>query len=581
MSGSSRGAVVALVFALALLAVVAGATGLVAAQDDRNETNMTVEETGPYDLETLEHAGVRASESAPSSTRRWGSAGALWVRHVPTGITGMQSDPDTWDYLSAGETIERTQIYLGGSFGWGVGGEELDVTIVYWDEGSIPVEDEDGNTRYEPAAVNQDVQETSVTLAHSYDEEAISLEASYDEPRRATMMVEGPEGTAQWTFDVHTSRTAQPVAVDTRSDLAMYIAAVLGAMLVVMLASLYGARVFHKNAGAGPGYPLWLYGALLIPVGFMVVMLGYQQVLNTVAEAPWILIPPVALVTVVAAVTWWGDETRDVMVFDIDLADPSVREDGGGSFDVTVHTFPLAEVGGAGRETTEGVVLEGISAYLARTRGAIPEWDIGGDPDVVYNGSGAVDEVVFTDPYDADPIDFEREGWSLDHLWRPPDPAEMPEDAGTLETLAIYAEGVAWMELFAAAGIVAMGYVLGAAVFSAGLLGAMAATVPAFMFMARPVKGRCEVNAAPSAFGDVIAQMITTGETMDELADRDYFKEKYFAEKGQNVAERKQTREETELRKFDEVLGALEEGNAESLRDAMPDDATGGASADD
>lgn len=584
MSGRSRGVVVATVAVLALL-VVAGASSVAVAQDGQaDERNVTVQpETGPYTLEELDNAGMRASESAPASTRRWGRAGSLWVRYVPSGIAGVGSDPSTWNYLEPRTTIDRSSIHLGGAFGWGAGGENLDVTLVYWERGEVRVEEGEDSVRYEPAAVNQEVRETSVEIPHSYAEEEIDLKPSYDEPRRVTMFVEGSEGSAQWTFDVHTSRTAEPVAVDTRSDLAMWIAAALIGALITILASLYAARQLHRNAGAGPGYPLWLYGAAVIPIGFLTLAVGYQAVLNTVAEAPWILIPPVAFVTVVAAVTWWGDETRQVTVVDLDLTDPDVKEDGSGSFDIGVSHFPIAEVGGPGREKTEGVVLEGISAYLARTRGAIPEWDIGGEPSVTYNGRGATDEVVFTDPFDEDPISFEREGWSVDHLYRPPDRSEIPNDAGTIDRLAIYAEGVAWGELLAAAGIVATGYILGSVVFSAGLLGAAVSVVPAAMWVARPVKGTCEVNAAPGAFGSVLVQMITAGEELEKLADRDWFKKKYFEERGSNVAERKQAREESELSKFGEVMRELEDGDVEGLRDALPDDdaLSGGASADD
>jgi hypothetical protein len=584
MSGRSRGAFLALVAVLALL-VVAGASSVAVAQNGtggETTSNATVvEETGPYSLEELERAGVRASESAPASTRRWGDTGSLWVRYVPSGIAGVGGNPSTWNYLEPGTEIERSSVYLGWMGAWGSSGEDLDVEIVYWDRGEVRMEDAEGNVRYRPAAVNQEVRETTVEIPHSYAETEVDLKPSYDEPTHVTMFVEGDHGTAQWTFDVHTSRAAEPVAVDTRSDLALWIAAVLAGALVVILASLYVARQFHRNAGAGPGYPLWLYGALLIPVALMTLLFGYQNVINTVAEAPWILIPPVALITVIAAVTWWGDETRRVTVIDLDLKDPDVKEDGSGSFDVHVSTWPIAEVGGAGREKTEGVVLEGLSAYLARTRGAIPEWDIGGDPSVVYNGKGATDEVVFTDPFDDNPINFEREGWSLSHLYRSPDPSEMPDDAGAIDKIAIYLEGVAWVELLVAAAIVTGGYLVGELVFSAPLLGAAASTVPAFMWMARPIKGTCEVNAAPGAFGSVVKQMILAGDELEKIADREWFKMKYFSERGQNVAERKQTREETELRKFDEVMDALEEGDVDDLEDAFKDDVPGGATADD
>jgi len=269
--------VVATVAVLALLAV-AGASGMAVAQDGSNTSNGSnvtdVAETGPYTLEELEDAGVRASESAPASTRRWGRAGSLWVRYVPTGIAGVEGDPSTWNYLEPGTEIARTSIYIGGAFGWGAGGEDLDVTLVYWSPGEVRVEDGQGNVRYEPAAVDQEVRETTVEIPHSYAEEEISLEPSYDEPRRVTMFVEGSEGTATWTFDVHTSRTAEPVSVDTRSDLASWIAAALAAVLVTILASLYVARQLHRDAGAGPGYRIWLYGAAFIPIAFLTVAIG-------------------------------------------------------------------------------------------------------------------------------------------------------------------------------------------------------------------------------------------------------------------------------------------------------------------
>jgi hypothetical protein len=126
-----------------------------------------------------------------------------------------------------------------------------------------------------------------------------------------------------------------------------------------------------------------------------------------------------------------------------------------------------------------------------------------------------------------------------------------------------------------------VGYIAGDVVFSAGLLGAAAASVPAFMWMARPIKGACKVNAAPGSFGSVVKQMILAGEELEDIADREYFKSAYFKERGENVAERKQTREETELRKFDEVMEALEDGDVEDLEDAFNDDVPGGAPADD
>lgn len=564
MSGISRGVVVALMVVVAFLAVAVGAGGVVVADDHDdietdNETDNEVQiETGPYSIDEL-GAGHRASENAPPSVRRWGQ-GQLWIRYAPTDLGASTSDPDTWRYLEPGTTIERSEVYLGGFTGWG-SGEEIDVTIVYWSEETI-----NGTA----VAANQEIQETSVTLSGGYAEEPVDIRASYDEPIRATMIAEGSEGSAQWSFDIHTTRTAEPVAVDTRADLAIWIAGVLAAVGLVSLASLYVSKKFHQKAGAGPQYPLWVYGAAVVPVGFLTLTFGYRSVLNTVAEAPWVLIPFVAIATVIGAVSWWGDDVRHIAVVDFDLTDPDVHEDHSGWIDVSIETLPIAEV-----EGTEGVVLPGISNYLARTRGAIPELDLGGDPSVRFNGSGIADEVVFTDPFNDDPINFKKEGWSFSHVYRPPTAEDYPDDAGTIDSIMVHLSRVAWMELLVAGGIVATGYIVGNLVFASGALGALAATIPAAMWVGRPIKGSCEVDVAPAQFGSVVVALLQAGEEFEKLADREYFKEKYYSERGKNVADRKKDREESAVEKFDKVMQELESGEPEDLEGVV--NSVGGA----
>lgn len=561
-----------------VLGSVAGVAGVAATDgpdepDDRgNETDRdtepVTEEPGQfYSYEELTEGAVRASEDAPASTRRYGQ-GQLWVRYVPSGIGGMESDPATWQYLEHGTTVERTNVYLGGFLGWDTS-EELDVTIVYWEE------ERDGNGSV--VAANQEVQQTSVALTGGYAEEPVSLRSSYDEPRQATMIVEGDDGTAQWNFNVHTSRTAEPVAVDTRADLAMWAAIFLGVSLLITLACMYVARRWHKRATAGPQYPVWIYGALALPVTLISLVFGYRTVLNTVAEAPWVLAPFVALGTTLAAIHWWGDDTRTVGVVDIDLTEPTVHSDGSGNFDIKVTPFTLGEVDG-----NEGVVLPGFSHYLARTRGAIPEWDIGGDPTVTFNGQGAFDELVFTHPFDDDPIDWKSDGWSFDHLYSPPADQDPPE-AGLINQFSYHAGALAWPEIVMFGFILLAGYFVGALVFSAGLLGAAAATVPAFMYLGRPIKGRCEVNAAPATFGNALVSLLAATEEIEDTLEAEYWRDEYLTERGKNVASRKRDDEEESIMAFDRVLEELESGASEDYEEYLSsvDGDGGGVSADD
>jgi len=578
MTGTSRGVVVATAV-LTLLAIAAGASG-VAAQENGNTTANATVQTGPYDLAELDTWGVRGSENAPASVRRYGD-GQLWLRYAPSSIAGDPSNPNTYQYLAKGTTLKRTEVYLGGFLGWGAS-EELDVTVVYWSKGQVRVEDDEGNVRYEPAAVDQVVDETTVALTGGYDRATIDLRPSYDETRRVTMFVEGAEGSATWRFDVRTSPASEPVNVDTAGDLAMWAVGFLVLTLVLTLALMKLAHKGHERAGKGPGYPIWLYLAGGVPIGFITLVVGYRQVIDQIAEAPWILIPGVALFATVAAINWWGDDTDRIGLIHVDLTSSSAHEDGSGEVPVEVRSFETAEVDGV-----RGLVVDGILSYFARMRGAIPELRLlcmgeerTDDPSLTFpGGTGAFDEVYFADPFDHSPASVKRERWSLGHLYDAPD---LEDGAGTVDRIAAHVSSVAWEKIIPALGIVAVGWILGGLLVENAMIGAAVALVPAGMFAGQPVKGHAEFHVAPAQFHSVILALINTKEELDEVADRDYFKQKYQEEMGKNVAERKQTREETELRKFDEVMAAIEEGDPESLTDAIDDEAVdGGAPADD
>lgn len=561
MVGDSRGTV-AVVALLGLLVVAAGAGGVAAQENETaNTTANTTAQTGPYTLAELEDTGTRASEGAPASVRRYGE-GQLWVRYAPTGLGASADNPDTYRYLAAGSTVKRDEIHLGGFLGWDAE-ETLDVDIVYWQEGTVRVEDENGNVRYEPAAVNQTVKETTVTLDGGYAEQSIDLRTSYDDVEQVTMFVSGPDGDATWRFAIQTSVIAQPVNVDTRGDLALWGLGFVALMLVVTLALMKLAHKAHERAGRGPGYPIWLYLAAGFPFAFMTFVLGYQAVLSTIAEAPWILIPVVALIATIAAINWWGDDTERVGVIHVDMTSPAAHEDGSGEIPVDVSSYEVAEVDGV-----RGLVVNGITPYLARARGAIPRLRLfcGGeerteDPSLKFPGRGAYDTIYFADPFRESPTTVEREGWSLSHLYEPP---ETDPDAGVVDQIAGQISAIAWERLVPAAGILAVGWVLGGALIATSAVGLLVSIVPAAMYAGQPVKGIAEWHLAPASFGSVLVALVDAKEEFDEVADRDYFRQKYHEEMGKNAAEHKRQAEESELSRFEEVM--------EELHGDMPED---------
>jgi len=554
MRGDSRG-VVAVVALMALLAVAAGATGVAAQENETaNTTANTTAQTGPYTLEELRDRGTRASENAPASVRRYGD-GQLWVRYAPTGLGASASNSNTYRYLASGTTVQRDEIYLGGFLGWD-SETELDVDLVYWKEGEVAVEDEDGNVRYEPAAVNQTVEETSVTLSGGYAEVAVDLLTSYDDTKRVTMFVSGPEGDVAWRFNIRTSVIAQPVSVDTRGDLALWGLGFLALTLVLTLALMKLAHRLHARAGKGPGYPIWLYLAAGFPVGFLTFVLGYQRVLATIAEAPWILVPVVALFATIAAINWWGDDTENIGVVHVDMTAPKANEDGSGEIPVSIESYEVAEVGGV-----RGLVVDGITPYLARARGAIPKLRLfcGGeerteDPSLRFPGRGKYDTIYFADPFRSSPTNVKREGWSLSHLYEPP---ETDSDAGVVDQIAGQLSAIAWERLIPAAGILAGGWLLGGLLVASSPIGLLVSALPAAMYAGQPVKGFAEWHLAPASFGSVLVALVDAKDEFDEVADRDYFRRKYHEEMGKNVAEHKQQTEESELSRFEEVMEEL------------------------
>lgn len=582
MFEGSRGRVVLTALLAALL--VAGAAGVAVAQDgngtstatptetptptDNESENATIVndvETGPFTLEELRNGGELAGGDAPPSTRQMGRYGSLWLKYAPASLGGSSDRPSTWRYVRPGQEIQRSEVHLGGFTGWEGDGTELTVKIVYWTDGEVVRETSDGELYRERAAVNQTVDSQTINLGPGYSRDTIDLRPSYDEPKQVTIWVEGAQGEKQWQIQMHTTRTAEPVSVDTRGGLATVLVAFLAATVLATLALMYLARRKHRKAGAGPQYPVWLYGIVMFMGAFFALIFGYRKVLNTVAEAPWVLIPPVAVLCTLAAIAWWGDDTRSVAVIDVDLRDVDVREDGSGEIPVGINTFELAEVAGK-----EGVVVPGISQYLARANGAIPVVDKGGDPDVGFPGVGKYDEVFFADPFDPDPISYESEGWSFEKLWNPPEDGALQDaEAGAIEQLLELLASVGWVSVAIVAAAVSVGWFIGSVAFATGLLGSFVGLFSGLLFVGKPVKGKSVWNLAPASFGSVIEVMLATGEEFEKLADREYFKEQYYEERGKNVAERKKERESAELSRFDKVWQELD---IEELEDVLDED---------
>jgi len=544
-----------LVVPVLALGVPAGTDVVSAAANESGESGNSggVErpETGPYNLTELRDGG-RQPANAPPSVRPQGRSNSFWLRHVPTGLFQSSDDESARKYLRPDTTINRDQVYLGAFRGWESDQATVTVTVVYWEEGTVEMPDGNGGTVEQRAAVNQTVEEVEVTLAGGdYAETRIDLRSNYDDVEHVTMWIEGEQGRVQWTFDHKTSQAAKSIPLDSRGDAIswatwMFLIPGFGAAL----GFVWFDRKLLDQAGAGPQLSAIEYGLVLVGVLFVAGFMVFDGVIQVLATQPWTLGVVGGLVVGLAVVEVFGDRTTKVAFLKFDLRNPEVHEDGSGIIEVELKEKKLVE-------TDEGkaLVKRGMMRFIARARGAVPLLEWNGDPKTNLEATedSDVDELYLVDPTAEDTVEHESPSWTIDAVqWR--------EDA---EGLKEYIPRVDVLQVSIAGAVVMFGWAIGKGFFNSAWFGVVAGVVAALAYLARPTSPGAVANLAPPHFDTVIGNLFQMSEGLEQTADREYFKSKYYEERGKNNADRKKEQEKREQSEFEATVDELTGGESE------------------
>ncbi len=537
---------------LAALAVVGLATMLVigavpvgAQQDDAagaGNSTSTVPQTGPHDRADLERGGAQVA-NAPSSVRWYGEHGQLWLRHVGTGLSSrLLDDEEVLQYVGAGDVVGRDYLYLEGVRGRSAPQEDLSLTIVYWQPSTTENGDE--------IATNQQVDNVDVTLpGGGYDRVQIPLEDHYDEAVHVTMWVDGNEDDLRWTFKQQSSAATQSFAADSRGDFALY-----GALyyLLIVFGTAGGLAIVSykplKRAAAPPGYSPTLYvGAVAFPV-FMTALLAWDWLLEIVSTAPWIMSVLIGLAIYLVFVETLLDSSRKALFFQLHVDEAEDHEDGTGTIPFSTRVVRLVDTNHG-----TGVIKKGIRPFLSRMFGRTPVLDLDGTPRTALESkAGPFSECYLVNPYAEDVLDYQPEEWMLDII-EERDFSDL-EDGEQPNLIERTIPDVDWFRVIGSLALLPIGWLVGSEIVASGLIGLTVAGLGALFWCSTPKIGRARTELAPMGFDDVLANVIQSKKGLEEVADRDYYREQWHKELGSNHAKRKNEAEDAESGVYQGVI---------------------------
>lgn len=551
MNGTSRGstAIVLVVLIVAGLALPLGAA-VVAADDHGNETveeNETVEgaDTGPYDLGTLRSAGQQPP-NAPPSVRAMGSTTTLWVEYAPTGFM-RTDDADNREDIEPGTEVRRDTVYFRSSRPWDAPDKEITLVLVYWQEGETEEVTEDGRVVREPAAVNQTVDRKEITLSSGYGVEAINLRKQYDEPMNVAMFVEDREGDVQWSFVQVSSEATKDVAISTLGGAVKW--AFLWMFLpfaVVLIGVLWVDQKILERAGAGPQYKTSEYVALAFFGSFFLVLFAYEWVIDVVARAPWAVGIFAGLGFGLIVVELFGDDTYKDLFLRFDLEDVETREDGSGIMRVEAIEKKLVDL----EDGTTGVVRDGLRAFVARARGAIPRLDTGPlRRETQVDVEGKWRNLHLVDPSADSALEYEPAEWDLGVI----DFDANSDKDGWMSMIP----SVDVLPVMIGLGVVYAGYALSLEYLGTGLIGFLVAGAAVLGYWATPHAGIARTRLAPMHFDAVVTNVLTFAKGLEETADRDFYRRKYHQTQGENLAQRRAEREDSEQSRMEAIMDRL------------------------
>lgn len=548
---------------VASLLALAAVPAPVGANAGENNTT-TAPNTGPHTLEELRDGGEMRPD-APDSVRRYGEHGSLWLRHVPTSMFDrIVPDSELKTYVGQGETVRRDTVYLGSMRGWSAPATNLTLVVVYWEPGEVERTTENGEVVREKAAVNQRVDRHTVELSgNGYEEAAIDLRSHYENPSHVTMWVEGRQGELQWTFKQKSSTASDSFPAGSRGNFALWGLGflLLPAGVVGGGGTLLGKKALDK-AGAGAGYPPWMYAGALFFGTFFVALFAWDWFIDVIATAPWLMGVLLGLFIAIFAVEAFGDRTRKAMFLQFDLANSKDYDDDGRGelpFEVEIRRIVDLEEGGT------GVVKRGIRPFIARAFGATPRLETMREEPVrmsLESHDSEIQELFLVHPYAQEILDYEPEQWVLDIVEERSEDSALPEWVPSVDAVP----------LIGALTLLPVGWIVGTAAVSSGLIGMTVAAIVGLFLLSEPVAGHCRTTLAPAQFDDVVANVLQTIEGLEEEADRQWYREKYHEQLGENLSKRQNDIEEAESEVYAGVVQRRTGVDTNGTEEASADD---------
>lgn len=534
---------VLVVVVLAFTGMVQAGTAASTASD--HVTNVSADD---YSISELRTDGPQPA-GAPASLRPYGYAGSYWIRHAPTGL-GVDSSKSTHrEYVKPDTVVKRSSVYLGSFRGWDSAPSDVTVRLVYWRVQEIEhYDDETGEYWTERRLVDVSSSRVNASLAGgTYDEVEIPLTKHYDDPVRVTMWIESDAGSLRWTFQHQASKAAESVPMESRSDVILWsLGMIFTPLSLVAIGFVAIDRRVLRKAVKGPGVSAGEYLFVGLCLAFFGLFVKYRSTMDVLAGHPYLIGVAGGLVVGLLVIELFGDETRDVLFLQFPPGDAHIRDDGSGRWNIRARIKEVART----ESGDQAIVERGWGKFLARAwpgYNATSTLEIDGDPQTRFVGDqdGDLDEIYFVDPDTPDdPVSYTPESWSVDV----PELLTWSDDS---RTPAVNWSFLALLGITSTAGYLAGGHILGPdGAYFGGLLGVMVA-------VAKPNAGGAVVDLAPAQYTKVIQNLVKHSEEWKEAADREYFQDKYFAERASNRTAEVREREKSEETLFQKVTDEL------------------------
>jgi PKD repeat protein len=505
---------------------------------------------GEYALSVLRSGGEHPS-SAPSSVRYLQQTGAVAIRYVPT--APLENDPT---YLEPGATINRDELEVYGTrFGQGIGPGEYTIRVVFWQPDTRTVDTDDGGSRQEDYAADQEQYSYDITLAQGYDTAAIELPSHYNESVEATMWLE-QDGDhvagARWRFTHYSSQAGQSVPINSRGDLWWWLFSNVMVIAVPgLLAAAVVAKTVIRHTGLGPEKgPVW-WAAVATAAAFAVAAFGYFYTAQLFARIPQLFGVAIVVVAFTAMLETMGPDARtDEFVRD-ELGDAS---DAYGSGVRSQLYRDKTRVRTVRRDDGLGLIKPGIRPFLAR---------LFADPAVIDRTQlktevavrhGPDDHEYLADPESEEPLAWTPAQWTF-----------LPDTDGDQTGSGPAAAVVEQVNLTLVAAV-AVGAAVGALftgfVFTAPVVGALAGGVVGFAVAGfQAVDGEAAFRPAPLHLREARASIAALQLSYDYAKNLDDALKQAHRERARTAKEAKQLQQQKD-QTISEVMAEEETGVA-------------------